>query len=64
MQPPVQYNGLYTFIDILGACDGAGAGQFHHYMPLLCTTADAHHMMGGVKNSHFAHQSWEVDCEL
>ena len=64
MQPPVQYNGLYTFIDTLGAWDGAGAGQFYHYMPLLRTAADAHHMMGGAKNSPFAHQSWEVDCEL
>ena len=26
MQPPVQYNGLYTFIDILCAWDGAGVG--------------------------------------
>ena len=51
MQPPVQYNGLYTFIDMLGARDGAGAGPFHHYMLILCTAANAH-------------QSWEVDCEL
>ena len=64
MQPHVQYNGLYTFIDILGAWYGAGVGRFHHYMPILCTAADAHHMMGGVKISYFAHQSWEVDYEL
>ena len=63
MQPPVQYNGLYTFIDILGA-DGTGVGEFYHYMSILRPAADAHQMMGGVKNSHFAHQSWEVDCEL
>ena len=54
MQTSIQYSGLYTFIDILCAKDGAGVGSFHHYVPILCITGDARHLRGGVKNTHLA----------
>ena len=31
------FSGLYTFIDILGARDGAGVGSFHHYVPIYAS---------------------------
>ena len=40
MQTLIQCSSLYTFIDILGARDGAGVGSFHHYVPILCITTD------------------------
>jgi len=64
MQTSIQYSGLYTFIDILGARDGAGVGSFHHYVPILCITADAHHLRGWCQKYSFGHQSWEVDYDL
>ena len=47
MQLSIQCSGLYTFIDIVGARDGAWVGPFHHYVPSVCTAEDAQHHMRG-----------------
>jgi hypothetical protein len=55
----VQYNSLYTFIDTPGARDGAGVGYFYHiYADIMHYSHD-----GWCQNTHFSHQSWEVNYE-